>query len=32
MNPITSFLVFAFLVAAAGMGYFVNLYLGLHSS
>jgi len=28
MNPITSFLVFAFLVAAAGMGYFVNPYLG----
>ena len=28
MNPITAFLVFAFLVAAAGMGYFVNLYLG----
>jgi regulator of protease activity HflC (stomatin/prohibitin superfamily) len=28
MNPITTFLVFAFLVAAAGMGYFVNLYLG----
>ena len=29
MNPITSFLVFACLVAAAGMGYFVNLYLGV---
>ena len=28
MNPITAFLVFAFLVAAAGFGYFVNLYLG----
>ena len=28
MNPITAFLVFAFLVAAAGMGFFVNLYLG----
>ena len=28
MNPITAFLVFVFLVAAAGMGYFVNLYLG----
>jgi len=28
MNPITAFLVFAFLVAAAGMGCFVNLYLG----
>jgi regulator of protease activity HflC (stomatin/prohibitin superfamily) len=28
MNPITAFLVFAFLVAAAGTGYFVNLYLG----
>jgi regulator of protease activity HflC (stomatin/prohibitin superfamily) len=29
MNPITSFLVFAFVAAAAGMGYFVNLYLGV---
>ena len=28
MNPITAFLVFVFLVAAAGMGYFVNPYLG----
>ncbi len=28
MNPITAFLIFVFLVAAAGMGYFVNLYLG----
>jgi regulator of protease activity HflC (stomatin/prohibitin superfamily) len=28
MNPITTFLVFAFLVAAAGIGYFVNPYLG----
>jgi regulator of protease activity HflC (stomatin/prohibitin superfamily) len=28
MNPITAFLVFAFLVAAAGMGYFAHLYLG----
>ncbi len=28
MNPITAFLVFAFLVAAAGFGYFINLYLG----
>jgi regulator of protease activity HflC (stomatin/prohibitin superfamily) len=28
MNPITSFLVFVFLAAAAGMGYFVNPYLG----
>ncbi len=29
MNPITAFLVFVFLVAAAGAGYFVNLYLGV---
>src|SRR6185437_9242501 len=28
MNPITTFLVFVFLVAAAGIGYFVNPYLG----
>jgi regulator of protease activity HflC (stomatin/prohibitin superfamily) len=28
MNPITAFLVFAFLVAAACTGYFVHLYLG----
>jgi len=28
MNPITAFLAFALLAAAAGMGYFVNLYLG----
>ena len=28
MNPITSFLVFALLVAAAATGYFVHLYLG----
>ncbi len=28
MNPITAFLVFAFLVAAAATGYFVHLYLG----
>ncbi len=29
MNPITAFLVFVVLVAAAGAGYFVNLYLGV---
>jgi regulator of protease activity HflC (stomatin/prohibitin superfamily) len=28
MNPITTFLVFVFLVAAAGIAYFVNPYLG----
>jgi regulator of protease activity HflC (stomatin/prohibitin superfamily) len=28
MNPITAFLVFVFLLAAAGFGYFVNPYLG----
>jgi regulator of protease activity HflC (stomatin/prohibitin superfamily) len=28
MNPITAFLVFAFVVTAAGTGYFVNLYVG----
>jgi regulator of protease activity HflC (stomatin/prohibitin superfamily) len=28
MNPITTFLVFVFLVAAASIGYFVNPYLG----
>jgi regulator of protease activity HflC (stomatin/prohibitin superfamily) len=28
VNPITAFLVFAFLVAAAGFGYMVNPYLG----
>jgi regulator of protease activity HflC (stomatin/prohibitin superfamily) len=28
MNPITAFLVFAFLVAAAGVGFYVNPYLG----
>jgi regulator of protease activity HflC (stomatin/prohibitin superfamily) len=28
MNPITAFLVFVLIVAAAGTGYFVNLYLG----
>jgi regulator of protease activity HflC (stomatin/prohibitin superfamily) len=28
VNPITAFLVFAFVVAAAGTGYFVSLYLG----
>ena len=28
MNPITTFLVFVFLAAAAGIGYFVNPYLG----
>jgi regulator of protease activity HflC (stomatin/prohibitin superfamily) len=28
MNPITAFLVFAFLVAAAATGYFVHIYLG----
>jgi len=29
MNPVTSFLVFVFLVAAMGVGYFVNQYLGV---
>ena len=29
MNPITAFLVFAFLIAAAGVGRFVNPYLGV---
>ena len=28
MNPITAFLVFAFVVTAAGTGYFVNWYVG----
>ena len=29
MNPLTSFLVFAFVVAAFAIGYFVNAYVGV---